>query len=72
MPSTNYKKCHQFSKFPVSQYLPAGDINDEADIVNCDPGNIQLILMTKEIYKHYLISPNQSNSNLFVLICIIG
>ena len=51
-----------FSQVQVPQYLPAGDINDEADIVNCDAGNIKRILMTNEVYNHYLKYGNERNS----------
>ena len=52
--------------------LLARHINDESDIVKCDAGNIKRILMTNEVYNHYLKYGNESNSNLLILICIIG
>ena len=49
-------------RYKCLSILLAGDINDEADIVNCDAGNIKRILMTNEVYNHYLKYGNERNS----------
>ena len=38
-----------FSQFHVPQYLSAGYLKEEDDIVNCNGGNIKRILMTNEV-----------------------
>ena len=70
--TNNVINFDNFRSLKVPQYLLTGDLNDEADIVQSNAGNIKRILMSNEVYEHYLICANQSNSNLLILICIIG